>query len=137
MNIKHYEEIFELFKEYHPYMSSNVADYRPKGDLGIRITMTDGTCYDFDKMNKGLRKAQVEYHISRNDITDNQCRESFSRHLLEMMDLRGYNQQTLSEYTGISKGSINSYINKAKTPSITNLRRIAYALDCSIAELLD
>lgn len=137
MNLKHYEEIYDLFTEYHGHMVADVVDYRPRGDLGIRLTMHNGDRYDFDTISKGVRKARDHYELAKDEITDELCRRSFADHLTEMMGVRGFTQQTLAEYTGISKGSINAYINKAKTPSITNLRKIAYALDCSIAELMD
>ena len=36
MNTKHYDEIVEQFKEYHPYLANGMKDWRPKGDMGIR-----------------------------------------------------------------------------------------------------
>lgn len=137
MNFKHYESIYETFAKIYTYMVDDIVDYRPKGDVGIRVTMRDGKRYDFDIISKSIREAVDRYELAKDEITDERCRDSFSYHLVEMMGLRGYTQQSLSEYTGISKGSINSYINKTKTPSMTNMRKIAYALDCSIAELLD
>lgn len=137
MNLKHYEDIYEMFTELYAYMVDDVVDYRPKGDLGIRLTMRNGDRYDFDTISKGVRRAVDRYELAKDEITDEKCRASFSNHLVEIMGIRGYTQRTLSEYTGISKGSINAYINKDKTPSLTNVRKIAYALDCSIAELLD
>lgn len=137
MNTKHYDEIFKIFSELYSGMVKDVADYRPKGDLGIRLTMRDGSRYDFDAISKGVRRPIDKLEMAKDEITDEMCRKSFSEHLVEKMAIKGYTQQTLSEYTGISKGSINSYINKTKTPSLTNVRKIAYALDCSIAELLD
>lgn len=137
MSTKYYEEMFNTFKEYHPYMAQDAVDYRPKSDIAIRLTMQNGTRYDFDIISKSVHRVQDNYKLQKDQITDMQCRKSFSCHLSEMMTVKGYNQQRLSEYTGISKGSINSYLNATKTPSLTNVRKIAYALDCSIAELLD
>lgn len=137
MNTSHYKDIFKEFEEYHHYMAKDVSDYRPKGDLGIRLTMKDGSMYDYDTISKGVRQAKIDYRLNKDEITDIQCRKSFAYHLTEMMTIRGYNQQSLSEYTGISKASIHSYLKADKTPSITNLRKIAYALNCSIAELID
>lgn len=137
MNLKHYEGIYKMFCDSYPYMVKDVEDWRPKGDLGVRVFMRDGKQYDYDTISKGVREAVTRYDMAKTDITDEKCRESFAYHLTMMMGTRGYTQRTLSEYTGISKGSINAYINKDKTPSLTNVRKIAYALDCSIAELLD
>lgn len=137
MNTKYYDEIYEEFKKHHPYAVNDVDDWRPRGDYGIRLSMKDGTKYDFDKLSMGIRRVNNYSFDSKDAITDEQCRESFAYHLVELMNLRGYNQQILAQYTGISKGSINGYINKTKTPSMTNMRKIAYALNCSVGELLD
>lgn len=137
MNTKYYDEICKLFEEYHPHMASNVVDYRPKSNIAIRLTMNDGTQYDFDKLSKGITRVKETRKLVKDDITDEQCRKSFAYHLREQMGFKGYNQHTLAEFTNISVGSINAYLKEDKTPSITNLRKIAYALDCSIIELLD
>lgn len=137
MNNKHYSAILEDFFNEHPYMRNEYSEYRPKGDRGIRVTLKDGNQYDYDIITKSIRKINDDRRLTKDEITDEQCRKSFAYHLANLMGERGYTQQTLSEYTGISKGSINAYLNASKTPSITNMRRIAYALDCAINELLD
>lgn len=137
MNIKHYEDIYNQFAERYYKMADNVIDYRPNSNIGIRITMRDGTKYDYDILSKGLCRVDENRVLKKDEITDEKCRESFAYHLHDLMVKKGYNQQTLSDYTGVSKGSINAYLNKSKTPSITNMRKIAYVLGCSIAELLD
>lgn len=137
MNVTHYEMIYDEFADGHEYLHKDVVDWRPKGDLGIRVTLRDGTMYDYNSVNKCVRKVKDQRTLTKDDYTDEFCRSSFAEHLIEMLEIRGFTQQTLAECTGISKGSINAYINKTKTPSITNMRKIAHALDCSIAELMD
>lgn len=137
MNTKHYEEIYEEFKAYHPYMADDVNDWRPRGDRGIRLFMKNSMQYDFDRVTKGVRRVK-DYSMPRaEDITEERCRASIAYHLSEMMGLKGYTQQTLAECTGLGKGSIYNYVNGNSTPSATALRKMAQALDCSIADLLD
>ena len=137
MNTKHYDEIFEKFKEYHPYLIGDCSDWRPRGDRGIRVTMKDGTMYDFDIITKYVRRVE-DYSMFRvEEITEDRCRASIAYHLTEQMGLKGFSQQTLSEYTGLGKGSIYNYINGKATPSATALRKMAQALDCSVADLID
>lgn len=136
MNVAHYEEIFEQFKHYHPYMENDIFDYRPRGDMGIRVNMTDGSKYDFDIITKAVRKVEDHGMAGMDDITDERCRASIAYHLTEYMGLRGFGQHTLAECTGISKGAIYNYINGRATPSATALRKMAQALDCSVNDLL-
>lgn len=137
MNKQHYDSILNELLQTHPYIANDYLDYRPKGDRGIRVTLNDGSQYDYDIISKAIRKVNDDRKLTKEEITDEQCRNSFAYHLAYLMGVRGYTQRTLSEYTQISVGSINAYLNKSKTPSITNMRKIAYALDCSIVELLD
>ena len=132
-----YERKLEELKRYHPYMVGHISKVRPRGETGIRVTLDDGSQYDFGGVEIGTRRV-VEYTPDRLDeITDERCRDSFVYRLTELMEIRGFNQQTLAEYSGLSKGAINNYLNKKSTPSFTAARRIAYALGCSVNELID
>ena len=61
----------------------------------------------------------------------------FGDNLKSMLAGAGMTQNDLAIETGISKGAISSYINKQKTPTIKSIINIAYALDCSIDDLID
>lgn len=137
MNKRHYDSIRDELFDYHPYIKDDYLEYRPKSDKGIRVTLKDGSMYDYDIITKSIRKVNDDRTLTKDEITDKQCRASFAHHLAELMGTHGYTQQSLSEYTCISIGSINAYLRGTKTPSITNVRKIAYALDCSVADLID
>lgn len=137
MNNRHYEDIFEEFKDYHPYLVNDYEDWRPRGDRGVRVIMKNGDKYDYDTITKCVRRVEDHSMFRAEDITEERCRASIAYHLTELMGLRGYTQQTLSEYTGLGKGSIYNYVNGKATPSATALRKMAQALDCSVADLLD
>ena len=137
IDTKWYDEIFEDFKNQHPYMIQEVKSVRPRGDIGIRIETYDGSRYDYDMNTKGIRRVKNFYRSNSKDITDEWCRNSFLYHLTEQMGLKGFTQETLAKYSGVAKGSINKYLHKQATPSMTALRKIAEALECSIADLLD
>lgn len=132
-----YDNKLEELKRYHPYMIGHIRSVRPRGENGIRVTLDDGTQYDFSGADIGARRV-IDYTPNQLDeITDERCRESFVYRLTELMEMRGFNQQTLAEYSGLSKGAINNYLNKKATPSFTAARRIAYALGCTVNELID
>ena len=137
VDTKYYERKLEELKLYHPYLVDHICNVRPRGERGIRVTLDDGTQYDFCGIETGARRV-VNYAPDKLDeITDERCRDSFVYNLTMLMEARGFNQQTLAEYAGISKGAINNYLNKKSTPSFTAARRIAYALGCSVNELID
>lgn len=63
--------------------------------------------------------------------------ENFSEALSELLDDRKMSQLELSEVSGVSVGSISSYVNKRAQPGIKAIINIAYALDVDVDELID
>ena len=137
MNDRHYSEIFNDFKLHHPYMVNDVDSFRPRGEMGIRITMQNGTRYDYDIVTRGVRMVKTFVANDIRDITDEYCRSALAYNLSERMAIKGYSQHTLAEDTGLSKGSIYNYLNQKATATSTALRRMARALDCTVDELLN
>ena len=137
MNVKHYEDVYDKFKEVAPHLATMVSDYRPRGDWGIRVTLNDGSQYDYDIYSPAPRPAQNKKWEEAALIDEQQCREAFAYRLRDWMQIRNHTQWTLAEYTGLSRGTINNYIHAKATPSLTALKKIAQALDCSVTELVD
>lgn len=63
--------------------------------------------------------------------------ENFGDVLTELMKERDMTQQELAKESGLSIGSINSYIHKQSPPGIKAIINLSYALDVDIAELID
>lgn len=137
MNNNYYEEIYELFKTYYPYWVDDVDDWRPRGESGIRITMKNGLRYDFYAASKTVRRVEERPSYDHDELTEESWRSVFADRLKEKMIVKGYSQQTLADYSGISKGSINKYINGDATPTGYTLTKLARVLDCVVAELVD
>ena len=51
MNNQFYMRIVEEFKSRHPYLADGIEDWSPRGEMGIRVSMTDGTKYDYHAMS--------------------------------------------------------------------------------------
>ena len=135
MNIKYYEEILEDFKKYHPYMADGIDDWRPNGNAGIRVTMRDGKTYDFHSMSKTIRNVDTRPVYDIESFNEEEWRKVFADRLCEYMCTTGITQQSLSEYTGLSKGAINKYVNGLATPSGYALAKLAKAFDCNVMDL--
>lgn len=139
VNNSYYENMFDDFVRQCPFWAKDVAGYRPKHVNAIRITLRNGDCVDYNGQTGSYhyrdRDALIEF--TPNDVTDENCREEFSANLAEMMNRRGVGQAILAERTGLSTAIISKYLRRKSTPSITNLKKIARALDCHLDELLD
>lgn len=139
MEIKtnYYEEIFDSFRRQCPGWANEVVSYRPKNLHAIRITLDDGELLDYNIQTRAYRFVSERNVNSDNEITDHDCRDAFASNLAEIMTMRGYGQSILAEKTGLSPAIISKYLNRKSTPTITNLRKIARALNCLPEELLE
>lgn len=137
MNTKHYDDIVEQFKMSHPYLANGIHSWRPRGEHGIRVEMTDGRMYDFHAMSKSIRNVKDRPLHCDDQYDEVEWREVFADRLMEMIGVKRLNQQALADYTGISKGAINNYINKKATPSGYALSKLARALDCTVMDLTE
>lgn len=61
----------------------------------------------------------------------------FSENLTDIMDSERMTQRDLAELTGLSQSTISKYITKQQMPGVKALVNIAYALDCSLDDLMD
>ena len=139
MKIKtdYYEEIFEDFVARHPNWAKDVDKYRPKHTHAIRITFKDGSMMDYNIRTKSYIDVSNRRIAEPDDVTDEACREIFANNLIEIMKTNGFGQPDLAERTGLSTAMISKYMRKQATPSITNLEKIARALNCSRDDLME
>lgn len=70
-------------------------------------------------------------------MTLSEWSSNFSDKLLELMEDRRMRQQELAQESGISIGSISSYINGKSLPGIKAILNLAFALDVDVDELID
>lgn len=70
-------------------------------------------------------------------MSEQEWLDIFADNLVDLLAEKGYSQIDLAESTGLSKGTISSYINKRKMPGIRAIINIAYELDLSVEELID
>ena len=137
MNVKHYKDILKQFEECSPHLAQLKVDWRPRGDCGIRVTLKDGTEYDYDINDPAPRLVKETNWEDAALIDDMKCREVFAYRVRDAMRRRGHNQATLSDYTGISRATISNYLNCKSSATLPHIRKIAYALNCSVGELID
>ena len=63
--------------------------------------------------------------------------DNFSDNLVELLNDRKMTQFELARHSGISVGSISSYVNKQSLPGIKAIINLACALDVDVSELID
>lgn len=70
-------------------------------------------------------------------MTESEWLDIFGDNLVDMLTEAGMSQRDLADETGLSEATISYYINKRKMPGIKAIVNIAYALNCSIDDLID
>ena len=68
----------------------------------------------------------------------NECEllQRFGNNLRELLNEAWMSQRDLSEMTGISESTISYYAKGERAPSLKNIMRICYAMDCTYEELI-
>lgn len=70
-------------------------------------------------------------------MTEQEWRELFADNLKRMMDEYGCSQRELADEVGISESAVSRYLYAQQVPKATALLNIAYALDCTVDDLID
>lgn len=69
-------------------------------------------------------------------MTEQELRERMVKKIKYIMIIKHIKQNKLAELTGIPRQTISRYLNYERKPTYDNIVRIAYALDCSLDELM-
>lgn len=139
MKIKseYYDEMFKAFERKCSGWAERAVEVKPKHEHAIRVTLDNGDKVDYNFRTDSFRYITRDENCGRlREINDLDCRNTFSRNLMDRMKTKGFGQATLAERTGLSSAIISKYLNKKSTPTITNAIRIADVLDCEVEELL-
>ena len=137
IDTEYYEGKLDELKRYHPYLIGHIKKVRPRGEGGIRVTLDDGTQYDYISAAIGIRRVVSYDPAAIDEITEDTSRKVLVYRLTDLMEQNGFSQQILAERAGLSKGAVNKYVNGLASPTSTALRRMAYALGVTVGELLD
>ena len=62
---------------------------------------------------------------------------TFGDNLKDILDGSLMTQRDLAEAAGLSEATISSYLHKQKMPGMRAIINLAYALDCSVDDLVD
>lgn len=134
---KCYEDAFEQFRLRCPMWVDKAVKYVPRHETIIRVYLENGDYVDYDTRNETYRYISKDRLRERSTITDENCRSVFAKNLHELMRARLISQQELTERSGISQAMLSKYLREKSTPTLTNIKKIAQALDCGIEELTE
>jgi transcriptional regulator with XRE-family HTH domain len=70
-------------------------------------------------------------------MSESEWLDIFADNLKELIEHSSMTQRELADETGLSESIISCYINKRRAPGFRALVNIAYALNCSLDDLMD
>lgn len=120
---------FRSFELCYPNIAKNAAEVVDLENMQLLITMTDGEKFLYDEIGDTLRTLPKDFYMD-----DDECKREFGLRLQRIMKLKGFNQSSLAEATGINQNMISGYIRGTINPSFTKVDRIAKVLGCSVDE---
>lgn len=137
INTRHHRDMLDSFIRLCPMWVDDIVDCIPKHSNAIRVIFRDGSKIDYNGLTGAFRRVEQYIDSKPDDITDADCRAAFAMNLSEFMRMRGIGQAALAERAGLSSAMISKYLNQKSTPTITNVRKIARALNCHPDELYE
>lgn len=137
LDSSYFEEICDNFARRCPTWIDDVVKCVPRHGSMIRAVLKNGDYIDYDDRTGSYRYVTNDRSVGPDDVTDEDCRDIFATNLVDLMRTVGVNQAILAERSGLSQVMISKYIKRKATPSFTNVKKIAHALNCSIYELIE
>ena len=122
---------FDRFNLNYPTLAKRIISWSPVSCNAILVTLDDGSIVRYNGILDTVRD-MVSY-----DGSEAQYRKEFSLRLIEKMADQYVDQSYLSQLSGVSQQSISNYMHGKSLPTIFILNKLATALHCSAADLVD
>lgn len=132
-----WEPVFRSLESMYPYMTDQIVDWYPSGQMEITFKLKDGTRWTYCLMDSILAPVHDPKKYTEFEMDEREWRLAFAQRLHDKIRKMGISQDDLSMLTGISRVTISKYLNAKATPSGINIDRLAWALKCSSSELIN
>lgn len=110
------------------YMEENIINYYAINEWDLFIELQNGDKFIFDS-----HRNTVNFDLYKNnDLTETQEIREFARILQKLLDRNYMTQEELANEIGVSRLTINRYINGKRTPDYITLSKMAKVLKCSV-----
>ena len=134
----YWNNIWGLFECDYPQLAEQAIGWHPSGRHEIVIQYPGGRRDVYNSFLPNDMKHRIVHNpnnpIDYNKISEEEWMIEFGKCLKKKMLVSGIDQEQLSRLSGISRVSINRYLNGKSIPNARNLQMLASALRCSINE---
>lgn len=132
--------MFEDFLHHASYVRpSDIVCWYAVGPREILVRLKDGSKVYYDYLTKYTRRVRYnKFHTDGEpDLSEEEWRAEFGRRLRKRVEEQHITQKELSERTDISEAMLAKYRNGKSTPSTYVITKLARALECTTAELIN
>lgn len=132
--IDKWDKLFDRFCRSYPVTAAKVIDWYPSGRTEITVVLQDKTRVHYDGQDDTSRNSRS---MGADPRTEDEWNAEFGRRLRAKLSRAMMSQKDLGEVTGISQSTISRFISGRGSPNAYQVGRLAAALKCSVAELVD
>lgn len=132
----YWSSVFDMFFNDHPVLAGKMVDWYPSAQYEITVKTDDGCKYAYDMFTRVAYKT-YDSDTPLVDISEEEWRKGFAKNLNRKLHNVAMTQDMLAYKTGISQVMISKYTRGKATPSANNVEKMAIALKCSTAELMN
>lgn len=125
-----------FISRYPLFVTRRAVDYIDCNDPAELIVITENDEQILYDLFTGTECYLKEYNSSEHTVTENEYRKQFAQRLRRIMYMRSFNQQRLSEASGISEHTLSKYMNGKSLPNTYTLFRLSRALSCDVVHIL-
>ena len=132
--IDKWDRLFDRFCRSYPDTATKVVDWYPSGSTEITVVLRDRTRVHYDGLDDTSRNSRA---IGSDARTPDEWAAEFGRRFRAKLNRAMISQKELQEITGISQSTISRFVAGRSLPNAYQIGRLAAALKCSVAELVD
>lgn len=123
--------IIDHIKHIDPFIQEDdVEEVTMINEYDMFVKFKDGRKYIYDTYRGGFSGFYPENY----ELTDEEWGRSFKTRLRKIMDRNMITQEELAERLGLSRRTINRYVNGETVPTALMLNKISRALKCPLDE---
>lgn len=126
------ELLFQEYRAQFPYEAKEVLVYYESAPSELTLRLSDGSIYIYDALYKTSTRSRVGENRSKEERT-----REFVRRVKRRAAILGKSQQDLSEEIGVSRKTINTYLNGNRSPDVELILDLAEVLSCEPSDLYD
>lgn len=129
--IKKYDFIYESFQTHYPAFAKEAIEWSPFSKYEILVELSDGKKMIYNDPFRTIRRLNHSTHDDERMHT-----KEFSLRLKVIIREAGMTLEELENKSGITRRTLQKYLNASSKPSFYNATRLADALGCTVIDFL-